>query len=604
MTDLILVRAETRRGCEQISLLPSSAGTADVDTREQAPARELVDGRRCRHTGCDVASSSKRRVSSSSGSGAANGFALYSRYLWQMLPLEPLYGSAVLHLAWLITGGKRRLVFGYVECLPSEVPPPIDDGEYDTKLPGSRHRLYARHVPLTFEVAVEWYQAAIRGEIVRPNKDGSLPKFGEPGTLAMPELHQDVVWPRTLCVRRDAAPFLSLWHRTPRMHHLLSLKPWLVDELNERELQATTDFAQEHFGFSLAEWDAFWGSLHLVLPDPFHRSIAQWFDHDADGEILVVGVKPRQGVPAGLRPPMTLTVLEQRESGVAAVLTKPLPAEGEVRFRLSPRLAAIGLSVADDDGTVYAVRAPTHTIQSVAVQGQAQNSRRRVQLPARGQKPATEYEVGVEVTTISSSVGPSDAPNAQTMLARMSDRQKVAGMGRQLEQRWFYRERTVAEEYLRALVGRAQRRLLFVDAYITHYELLRYALAAKQHRLPIQILTSSLPFGEEAPQADPVELLAAVTRARADNTVGTIEVKVMSPKELHDRFLLVDDRLYSLGGSLSEMGHRGMMVIRVPDPTPILATLTTIWRAAPALATWIAERPAAASRLPIDRSTI
>jgi hypothetical protein len=135
---------------------------------------------------------------------------------------------------------------------------------------------------------------------------------------------------------------------------------------------------------------------------------------------------------------------------------------------------------------------------------------------------------------------------------------------------------------------------------VTHHELLRYALAAKQHRLPIEILTSSRPFGQEGSQAEPDELLAAAVRVTGDNTVGTIEVKVMGGSELHDRFLLVDDQLYSLGGSLSEMGHRGMMVIRVPEPAPILADLRAIWHSAPALATWITKQPAAPVQLPID----
>lgn len=518
-----------------------------------------------------------------------------------MTSLEKLYGSAVLHIAWLVTKGQagqkgqRRLVFGYVECLPNEVPPPIDDGEHEFRLPGRVHRLYARHISLAFDVARAWYEAAIQGQVVRPNEDGSLPKFGELGTLAAPPLHEDVVWPRTLCGQRSNAPFLSLWHRTPRIHQLIPLNPWLLDELDTPAQQATVDFVHEHFGFSLTEWDAFWGSLHLVLPDPFHRSIHRGFHEAPEGEILIVRAEARRDVPIGVRPAMTLVVEEHRVAGIAGILHRTLPPEGDVRLRLSPRLSATSIRVADEEGTVYAAEEPSHFLTSVSIQGQVLHARRRILLPSRGGKPAAEYEVDVGATMIESRVGPnkSDAPSVETRLTRMFERQKVGRMAQALEQRWFYRQRKDAEEHIRALLGGARQGLFIADPYFTHHELLRYALAAKQHRLPIEILTSALAFRESGSQTGPEDFLAETVRAKADTTVGTIDIRIMGRSDLHDRFVLVDDHLYSLGGSLNEMGHRGMMIIRVPDPAPVLAELRKIWSDSPDLATWLAKQPPA-----------
>ena len=379
--------------------------------------------------------------------------------------LEHLYGGAVLHLAWIVSQGTRRLVFGYLECLPCEIPRPVDDGEYTTRLPGRTHRLYVRHLPLDIRTALAWYEAAIRGLVVRPDEDGSLPDAGGRGMLATAPLHEDVVWPRTLCVQRNAVPFLSLWHRTPRVHHLLPIEPWLVGDLDDRERSAVTDFVNEHFGFSLEEWTAFWGSIHIVLPDPYHREVIDTFEVDAAGEVLVVRVEPRQGL-CEERPPMTLTVMEQRQSGVAAIVTRSLPSEGDVRIRLSPRLAANAISVADDEGTVYVARPPTHFLQSVDIAGHIQHTRRQVSLARRGKAPPIEYEVSVASAMIRSRVGDAspDTPRAETVLAQMSDRRKVSRMGRRLEQRWFYRERVAAEEHIRALIGHASERHVFVDS--------------------------------------------------------------------------------------------------------------------------------------------
>jgi hypothetical protein len=42
---------------------------------------------------------------------------------------------------------------------------------------------------------------------------------------------------------------------------------------------------------------------------------------------------------------------------------------------------------------------------------------------------------------------------------------------------------------------------------------------------------------------------------------------------LHDRFLVVDETVYHIGGSLNRLGERAMAVSRVPAPDPVMADL-------------------------------
>jgi hypothetical protein len=60
--------------------------------------------------------------------------------------------------------------------------------------------------------------------------------------------------------------------------------------------------------------------------------------------------------------------------------------------------------------------------------------------------------------------------------------------------------------------------------------------------------------------------------------LGKLEVRVLDRDELHDRFLRIDDRVYSLGNSLNSIGDKASLLIRVPDPTPVILELEELWK--------------------------
>jgi hypothetical protein len=71
------------------------------------------------------------------------------------------------------------------------------------------------------------------------------------------------------------------------------------------------------------------------------------------------------------------------------------------------------------------------------------------------------------------------------------------------------------------------------------------------------------------------ELKAAVERRDLNAT----EVRVMGGKSsaIHDRFLLVDERVWLLGSSLNEFGSRGTMLVELPLPSRIVSKLDDAW---------------------------
>ena len=79
--------------------------------------------------------------------------------------------------------------------------------------------------------------------------------------------------------------------------------------------------------------------------------------------------------------------------------------------------------------------------------------------------------------------------------------------------------------------------------------------------------------------------------------MNPLTVRIMrGTPALHDRFLRIDDELWMLGSSLNSFGGRGTMLLRVPDPEPVLNDLEQIWANSQDFAEWLSERRRARSQ--------
>ena len=66
--------------------------------------------------------------------------------------------------------------------------------------------------------------------------------------------------------------------------------------------------------------------------------------------------------------------------------------------------------------------------------------------------------------------------------------------------------------------------------------------------------------------------------------MGNVSARVLGGRNprLHDRFLVVDGRVWFLGISLNALGSKASMILMVPDPEPVLDRLRErITKAAP-----------------------
>jgi hypothetical protein len=502
------------------------------------------------------------------------------------------YGSAVLHLAWAIDRKTRTrmLLAGAVELLPAEVPPPEPQGErFETLSHG--YFLYARDVVVAPERALAWFEDTAAGRAVRPKADGTLP---DPTDAEAEFFVVSAVAPEppapALVLPTTPMPFCADWHGRPRMRHLIAQRdPSLVFTPAERS-KAATWLAQE-LHLDLAEFPEFWGSVHLLAPNPVFRSVRVRPDGEPNRRSgVVVTFVPRTGRSVeGL----TLVLEEERPTGLGVLLSVTL--DGPiVRIPMPTHPGSVRERVIDPKRGVLH-DAPFRIFDvGFAMTTRLSSQRRRV-APTRAGEAAYEVEL-FSSERVGAQTSP--PPSAGRTLGTASAERRQRARGAE-NQRWFRDRAKDGVQVLRETIGKASN-VFVCDPYFGGDDLHRIVLAISDPAVPVRILTSEkllrLRHGSAATEG--AHLVTRLAEAQGATPVNPITVHVMEGKHpaVHDRFLYVGERLWMLGSSLNHFGGRGTLMVSVPDPDPVLEDLERVWDDSPELNAWAARRAQGAAR--------
>jgi hypothetical protein len=524
------------------------------------------------------------------------------------LPADPLasltsdYEHAVLHLAWdrHKETRQRTLLFAWVELLPTEVPPPKDDvalADLELKLGGkSNHRVYVRHVTLSAERARRWYLGCRQGTAVLPEDDGRLPDDDAPDArrVQLADLGEEPPWPNLVCVKdkEEVVPFCPQWHDCPRVHHLIPLLDLDLKKLwsKEQEREKAVAFLSERLHFELREYPEYWGSVHLVAPNPVFRKVEVRRERDSR-EIrtaTVVRFHPRaEKALDGL----DLSIRDDRPSGLGTLCRVPLH-QPMIRLAFDHSTILHSEMVQDRErGMLLASKTGGFRggINFSVMVGPTPT--RIVQVP--GGKP---YEVPLQVPASGHiSVGGSDQPPQAS--SRLQAASFARGKrGRAGGQRWFHGAEEEARLALRELLYDANRDVLIVDPYFGAAELNSFAPAVGKIDVPVFVLGSSMHLINKVAKGAEVEnwepLLVQLQHITSQPYANKISTRVMEGKEspIHDRFFVVDDRIWLLGSSLNKFSIRGTVMVELPDPAPIREKLFEAWHQAEEFEIWTAGR--------------
>ena len=506
---------------------------------------------------------------------------------------EDDYAQAVIHLVWDLERSSkvRTLLCGAVELLPKEVPAPIELPERCQEISG-KHRLYSTARVVPAQVGLSWFEDATLGHVIRPRRDESiLPICSDSPTFGGIAFYQEPPSPQFVSTSLHV-PFSADWHYFPRVRHLVARDFSATTLWSTEEFERARAWLKEEMQFDWNVFPEYWGSLHLIAPNPVFRGFDSRIER-TDGIVLVVAFELRAGKSVeGLE----FEIESRRPTGTSFVVRRALRAEIE-RIPLPCEPEEMFERVHDQARGLLYKAGPFFSNETFSLTINLASETRSVSIP-RANGSSDAYEVSLTGGfSFSSKVG-EERPGRDGAMRLREARTKRAKRNRgAAEQKWFRNQVSNATEELRVLVGRVSGRLFVVDPYFEGDDLLRVLLAVSDPTVPIEVLLGAdhlrspctlqgIEHGDH--------LANQLATANATGRMNPVEMRVMrgAVPAIHNRFLHVGSELWMLGSSLNAFGTRGTLMVKVPDPEPVLRDLRTIWDECRDLEffEWLAER--------------
>lgn len=504
------------------------------------------------------------------------------------------YRQAVIHLAWFRDDQVRHLLFGMVELLPSEFPETAscDVQSFQAKNKGCSY-LHYRRFALAVADAIDWYERAIDGNLTLP-ADPCMPTQGDGAKLLGGPLVEESTWPHF--VTSNKLDFAPDWAQGSRAHFLYSKNdlPRRIKELIQKDENRVK--LKEWLLFDLVDaYYEYQGAICLIAPNPLFRSVQKTHlekPNAGSAETVAYKLVARQGqCLSGLRMEIVNECLRGRMTTVVHKFDKDAIAVLEFIEEINREGRAI---THPDYGLLYWSE-PAPVLRNVRIEMALQRRRKRVHVPASGQQRAYSYDVAESererVIVVGEDRQNVDVGSRLVQAEYRRSRQQAAA-----DQLWFHDKPAEAAQYIRDKIGAACESVLIADPYFAGRELLAFGHAIRWSSVQLRILTSAKCLKGEGRLDGNIsagEELQKVLKKTFKTYSTKPEIRVLGGKtpDLHDRFLVVDEKVWFSGNSLHAIGVRAGMIVGLPDPEPVIAYLEDLWNSATPLAHWLANRP-------------
>ena len=513
------------------------------------------------------------------------------------------YRQAIIHLAWFRDDKVRRLIFGMVELRPNEFPEAAGCcwKSFRTE-PKSRKYLHYQRFALPVADAVEWYRRAARGAITLPRDPERTPGRDRVDLKGSPFV-EEPPWPHL--VTSNELAFAPDWMHGSRTHFLFPTvtPPRSVVEIIQ--VRKNRDKLEEWINFDIVEaYPDYQGVLCMLAPNPVFRSIEPTRVEHAmtgSGETFAYKLVARQGQRLdGLR----LEITNERLRGRMDPLVHEFRGDAIAVLESPAEVGKEGLTITHPTLGLLSWHEPLPLLRSIHTRMEIVQRRKRIRVPSGGRKrPGYEYEVA-EVGLGSKDVVGNALENADIVsrLAGAEHRRSLRRAAKDYDQQWFHRMPGDAAHYVRQRIGRARETVLIVDPYFAGRELFAFGHAIRRPEVELRILTSTQGFGSDCEgrsKSDAAkQLMDNLDQTFKDYPVRpAIRVLTGDPPTVHDRFLIIDGSVWFSGNSLHTLGERAGVIVRLPDPTPIITKLNAFWQCSPPLSDWLGNRSAASGNV-------
>lgn len=490
---------------------------------------------------------------------------------------------------------KRTLVFAAVEFLTKwHEKAPIVENLYK-KLPGGPNReLNFRRFHVPPGEGIRWYLSADSGTVSvafgSENKELPIQVKSLAEEPRLPELvceSSTEDWGKLFCFGRRGGG--SRWQYKRCMEHDFFQSEWTT-----KHREAAISWIKEVTDIDLQERQGLLGSLHLLLPNPLFHSVGIRGSEKEGRVFLKISPYPGQSI-AGL----SVLAIDQRPAGISALQSLQNVGMQNV-LDFPSKVNQVGIAITCKERGLLYFSPPTPFVESIQIGMGIVSGQRKVVVPKTSAgRDETSYTVSVVGETMPISVGKSTIPSGTLATIQEIESIRRRATGKEMDQTWFETdEEERAERVIRNIITHTTEQMLIVDPYFGARELLRFALAVSRSAVPVRILTSKVFLNDKFPESPTGETNGALLQKNLQNIsksagVNSIEVRVLKGAKkpaIHDRFLRSDSKVWLLGSSLNEFGSRGTMMIRIPDPDPIIERIEAAWSEAKALTDILSQR--------------
>lgn len=505
------------------------------------------------------------------------------------------YNSAVVRMAWDWARGGSKLIFAVFELIPSGFPDleTIENIKPRRLTSSSNHNFCFKQFTLTTKEFLQLYLNCCKSKSICFDEKGKVTYSSNPKIkISLPHLSEEPTWPELSLVTEETlkhVPFITYWHRYPKLHHLISRES--VFSFNEKEKAKFEELFNKYFFFDISDFPEFLGSINLVLPDPVFKNIDFRLDVDDDNKskesiLFNFDLRPNQNLKE-----LELNISENRKNG-KVLLARTQIDNKTIKLQIDRPISTINVSVmCNKRGFLYSNDFIPFG-RKLVISGNLVTGTRRVS------HPSCQYEIQMRGDGFESTIGEINRSTAIETIENSQYFREQTAKRKKYFQKWFKGQEKDAEDFIRAILEKSSRKVVFIDPYFNDpKELFRFALAVPNYRVPVTIFTSAeqlkktlhvklkkynslnnLIFNFKQilikPKTMGLVLHEEIGRLKAlhQSTLNPITVKVMPGKHspIHDRFLIIDDDILHIGSSFNNLGKRGTLICMIPVPEYVL----------------------------------
>jgi hypothetical protein len=494
------------------------------------------------------------------------------------------YKWATVRLATFVgRSQKPRLVCGIVSLLSPDRPQPTSSRVELRKLTQDKGTIFFRKVAMTAADAVIWYRGFSDSELRTPlpyDPVDTLEK-SDNTLVACCISGEDQGWPALgfplsgvdLFETNGALPFPFTGAEPVRIHRRFGLDPLVDDALIDDEAVA---FLKRRLHIDLRSYSEYQASVSLLAPDPIIRSIDHFVVPGTGKEDVVIQLKARR---AGSLRNLSITLCQYRDQLITFLKTIAVPADGLIVVDVAGGVSASGYTISHPEHGILHHQPPLPFLRDIRLNTSV--ARRRVTVEAPLSSARSAQQESYSVTEYASLQEPGRINDAAgDILTRRQNaraRRKRESLALASDQLWLD-SRQEAASFLRNKIRSARRRVWFVDPYMGGLQFFQFVHSVS-FEVEIMILTSrpGIEAAAKTSGANGHPSFAAGLRSLADRGFTRVSAYVLPGRTspaLHDRFLVVDDQVWTLGNSLNALGERASLVLKVPDPYALIEKLS------------------------------